>query len=150
MPVEIERKFLVHSKEWEKVKPIHFDVIKQGYLFKSKEKTIRIRTKGDKGFITIKGETKGITRSEFEYSIPFEEANELLENMCNKFIFKRRYTFPHGKHVWEIDEFISPKKGLILAEIELSDPNEKFESPNWLDIEVSDDPAYFNANMLDD
>lgn len=148
MGVEIERKFLVDKALWEKVKPSSGLKIIQGYILKSKEKTVRVRTKGKAGFITIKGITKGITRKEYEFPIPFEEAEHLLNDFCDKKIIKTRYELIFDGFVWEVDEFESPKAGLILAEIELSNENEDFPQPDWIDREVSDQPEYYNANMI--
>ena len=148
MGLEIERKFLVNKKLWNEMKKPKGEVIKQGYLLKSLEKTIRVRTKNTKGFITIKGATTGITRKEFEYEIPKEEADELLNEFCNRYIQKTRYSIEYSGKIWEVDEFESPNKGLILAEIELTSADEHFEKPTWIAKEVSDDPKYFNANML--
>lgn len=148
MGVEIERKFLVDKTKWEKVRPSSGLKIIQGYILKSIEKTVRVRTKGDTGFITIKGKTKGITRKEFEYAIPFEEAVQLLNEFCDKKIIKTRFEFDFEGFIWEVDEFESPKEGLILAEIELSSEKENFTHPEWLMEEVSNQPEYYNANMI--
>ena len=148
MGVEIERKFLVDKAKWEKVKPESGIKIIQGYILKSIEKTVRVRTKGNKGFITIKGKTKGISRSEYEYAIPYEEAVQMLNEFCGEKIVKTRYEVNQGKFVWEVDEFESPKAGLILAEIELSDEKESFNQPEWLGEEVSGKQEYYNANMI--
>lgn len=148
MGLEIERKFLVDKKLWAEIEKPEGEIIKQGYLLKSFEKTIRVRTKNKKGYLTIKGATEGITRKEYEYEIPKAEADELLNDFCNRFIEKTRYCINHSGKIWEVDEFKSPNKGLILAEIELLTADEIFEKPNWITKEVSDDPQYFNANML--
>ena len=148
MGVEIERKFLVDKSKWEKAKPETGLKITQGYILKSVEKTVRVRTKGDQGFITIKGKTKGISRSEFEYAIPYEEAVKMLEEFCDKKIIKTRYELKYDQFIWEVDEFESPKAGLILAEIELSNEDEDFRQPEWLGEEVSDRIEYYNANMI--
>lgn len=148
MGIEIERKFLVDKKKWEAVKPSKGVHIVQGYLSKSPEKTIRIRVKGDQGFITIKGQTKNISRVEFEYEIPKMEAVELLNTFCIKRIDKVRYELVFDGCVWEVDEFITPESGLILAEIELSNENEVFNLPDWIGKEVSNQAKYFNSNMI--
>lgn len=148
MGIEIERKFLVDKDRWLKVKPKTGDKIIQGYLLKSIEKTIRVRVKGNRGFITIKGKTKGISRAEYEYEIPLSEAIELLDEFCPQRIEKMRYELVHDQRTWVVDEFIAPQPGLILAEIELSEEKEKFDKPNWIEEEVSDQPKYYNANMI--
>lgn len=148
MGVEIERKFLVDSKKWSLVKKGKGSLIKQGYLFKSEEKTIRVRVKENKGFITIKGKTTNISRSEYEYEIPVSEASELLNQFCENFIEKHRFEITVGTFKWEVDEFIQPRKGLLLAEIELTNEKETPQLPDWVLEEVSHDPQYYNANMI--
>lgn len=148
MGVEIERKFLVKKEEWETIiKPKPYAIL-QGYLTNEKEKTIRVRIKNKTAFLTIKGATEGISRQEFEYEIPYTDAQVLLKNFCNKYINKKRYEVEHEGYLWEIDEFEKPNQGLILAEIELTSETEKFNLPSWVGEEVSDDSQYFNANML--
>lgn len=146
--VEIERKFLVDHNLWKQVDKGEGKLIAQGYIQKSPEKTVRVRIKKDKGYLTIKGKTEGISRAEFEYEIPLVEAKELLKNFCGKIIEKTRYEVKIGLHTWEVDEFHSPNPELILAEIELNSEEEVFEKPEWIGKEVSDDVRYFNANMI--
>ena len=148
MGVEIERKFLVNEAKWKKAKPKSGNKILQGYIVSSPETVVRIRVTGDKGVITIKGKTKGISRLEYEYFIPKEEAEEMLHEFCQKKIIKVRYELNIDGFVWEIDEFESTKAGLILAEIELSNENEGFSHPEWLDKEVTNLPEYYNVNMI--
>lgn len=148
MGVEIERKFLVKKEEWLTVRPSEGEKIIQGYLQKDPNKTVRIRTKKNLGFITVKGKTKGVTRSEYEYEIPVEEARKMIQEFCDRYIEKTRYSFEHEGFTWEVDEFLSPKEGLILAEIELNSEEQRFSLPSWVDKEVSDDPQYFNSNMI--
>ena len=147
--MEIERKFLVDKKIWglvEKPKP---KKIIQAYLFRSPEKTIRVRTKGDKGFLTIKGKTTGISRSEFEYEIPLEEAEQLISEFADKVILKNRYEIKVGDHLWEIDEFHGNLEGLLLAEIELSFEAEAFELPSWATTDVSANVNYYNSQLIE-
>jgi adenylate cyclase len=147
--MEIERKFLVDPEKWEKeIKPEPKTII-QAYLLRSPEKTIRVRTKGSKGYITIKGPTKGISREEFEYEIPLEDAHEMIRLFADKVIEKKRFEITIGEHTWEIDVFGGKLNGLILAEIELSDEGEAFKRPEWITEEVSTDPNYFNANLIE-
>lgn len=148
MGVEIERKYLVDPLRWKKVIPNKTITIKQGYLRKDPNPTVRVRCTNNQGYLTIKGKTDGITRKEFEYAIPLNEAEELIQLFCAQFIHKLRHEITVGKHTWVVDEFLSPKKGLLLAEIELSSEEESFELPVWVTEEVSDDPSYFNSNML--
>lgn len=147
MGKEIERKFLVKPGQWQPAN--QGTTIRQGYLSSVKERVVRVRTKGEKGFLTIKGITKGISRSEFEYQIPAEEANDLLTHLCEQpLIEKTRYKEVHGAHTWEIDVFFGDNEGLIIAEVELSDETERLELPVWAGEEVSADPRYFNSNLI--
>jgi CYTH domain-containing protein len=149
MGQEIERKFLVNKKLWEQIEKPKSKKILQGYMVSSAAKTIRIRIQEKDAFLTIKGKTNGITRPEFEYDIPLNDANELLNNFCGKYIEKERFLIEHKGHFWEVDVFHQPNKGLILAEVELDDEKEQVILPNWIEKEVSSDPRYFNANMLE-
>ncbi|RPI63838.1 MAG: CYTH domain-containing protein [Ignavibacteriales bacterium] len=147
MGIEIERKFLVKSDEWKSLgKSIFY---KQGYLLSDKNRTIRIRTIDDKGFITIKSSVKGISRNEFEYEIPVEEARVILETLCEKpFIKKYRTKIQLNELVWEVDEFIDENDGLVIAEVELENENQKIDIPNWIGEEVSGDKKYFNSMLV--
>ncbi len=147
MGKEIERKFLVKAGAWQPKDA--GTTIRQGYLSSVKERVVRVRTKGEKAFITIKGITKGISRSEFEYQIPVEDADLLLTNLCEQpLIEKTRYKEVGGNHTWEIDVFFGSNLGLIVAEVELKDETELLELPNWVGEEVSSDPRYFNSNLI--
>ena len=146
---EIERKYLVDKSQWDAVsKPKPTQII-QGYIHNSSEKTVRIRINDSQGFLTIKGKTIGITRSEFEYKIPVADAQLLLHQFADKTISKLRYAITIGNHCWEVDEFQGKLNGLILAEIELTDENESFEIPHWVTEEVSSNPEYFNARLIE-
>lgn len=147
--MEIERKFLVDRKGWEGLKKPEPKLIVQAYLINTPDKTVRVRIKGTKGFLTIKGATTGISRSEFEYEIPLEDARQLIEQFAEKVIEKHRYEIPFGNHTWEIDEFHGKLEGLILAEIELNSEDEPFTKPLWIAEEVSHDPEYFNAKLIE-
>lgn len=146
---EIERKFLVDPMEWDKIDKGVPNRIKQGYLSKSVDSTVRVRIYGEKAYLTLKGKTQGISRDEFEYEIPYNEAEEILNLFCKKFISKDRYLVDFDKKTWEIDIFHGNLSGLILAEIELKDENENFMLPPWIGKEVSDDPGYFNAVLIE-
>jgi len=146
--IEIERKFLVDKDKWLEVRPTNGIQVLQGYLLKSPEKTVRVRVKGNQGFITIKGKTENISRLEYEYEIPKNEAEELLNNFCLNVIMKTRYELIFDGFVWEVDEFITPNLGLILAEIELSDEKEVFKRPSWVGEDVSNQSKYYNSNMI--
>ncbi len=144
--LEIERKFLVLSEEY---KSEAFDKTKiiQGFLNTHKERTVRIRIKGEKAFITIKGisNKKGTTRMEWEKEIPVSEAEMLLKICEPNLIEKTRYEVKSGKHIFEVDEFYGENEGLVVAEIELNSENEDFEKPLWLGKEVTDDVRYYNS-----
>lgn len=142
---EIERKFLVDFDLIDPKTIISTSIIEQGYL--SDKPTVRIRIQDDEAFITIKGETKGITRQEFEYDIPFEDAESMMK-LCNKTISKKRIFIDYKKKLWSIDIFDGDNKGLIVAEIELQDENEEFDIPHWVTKEVSDDKRYYNSNLI--
>ena len=147
MSVEIERKFLVKGNEWRQLAiAVNY---KQGYISTDKEHTVRIRTIESKAYLTIKGESVGIKRLEFEYEIPVDDANELLNNLCHKpIINKNRYKIQYKGLIWEVDEFLGENIGLILAEVELSDESQKINVPDWIGIEVTGDPKYYNANLI--
>ncbi len=146
MATEIERKFLVSSDEWRSLaKPTRY---RQGYLSSVKERVVRVRTIDDHGFLTIKGITEGLSRLEFEYDVPLEDAMRLLE-LCEKpIIEKNRTKISLEDLVWEVDEFFGDNQGLIVAEVELEDENQAFDKPSWIGEEVSGDPRYFNSNLI--
>jgi adenylate cyclase len=147
MANEIERKFLVNVKAWvPQDAGIHF---KQGYLNTQKERVVRVRIEGSRAKLTIKGITTGITRAEFEYAIPLEDASILLDQLCEKpLIDKHRHKEQHGAHTWEIDVFHGENEGLVIAEVELESADVHPELPPWAGAEVSSDPRYFNSNLL--
>lgn len=146
---EIEYKYLVDIEKWNKIVKPKGELIVQGFIYNSKECVVRIRIKGKKGFLTLKGETKGITRKEFEYEIPLNEAEEIIKSFTQKHIRKIRYEIPYHSHIWEIDVFKGPLKGLILAELEVKSENEKFTIPDWVTENVSSDPKYYNAVLIE-
>jgi adenylate cyclase len=147
MGKEIERKYLVKPGAWApQGEGTHF---KQGYLSSQKERVVRVRIEGEAAKLTIKGVTTGVTRSEFEYPLPHEDAAILLDQLCEKpLIDKHRYVETHGGHAWEIDVFHGDNEGLVVAEVELSSENERPALPAWAGAEVSGDPRYFNSNLL--
>jgi adenylate cyclase len=147
--MEIERKFLVNEELWNRTEKPEPKLIIQAYLHRSSEKTIRVRVKGDRGFLTIKGPTRGISREEFEYEIPLEEATQLIEQFADKVLSKKRYEIPAGEHIWEVDVFLDNLEGLIVAEIELNEEEEMFIKPEWVAEEVSHDPQYQNSRLID-
>lgn len=145
---EIERKYLVNESLWNQlVKPQPKKIV-QGYLSNSDSLTTRVRIKNEKGYLTLKGKTVGITRSEFEYEIPLTDAQSLLDTFASKVLEKERYEITVGTHLWEVDVFHGKLAPLILAEIELSDEHETFELPEWVTEEVSHDASYYNVNLI--
>lgn len=146
MALEIERKFLVDAEKLPAQILIDGEKISQGYLCVEPARTVRVRIKGQRGFLTIKSANVGIVRKEFEYQIPIEDALELLK-LCPHVLEKIRYKVEYAEKIWEVDVFTGRYTGLILAEIELTAADEVVKIPNWIDKEVSDDPRYFNSNL---
>ena len=147
MPTETEHKYLVKHERWKKISPEKSIEIKQGYLLTDPEKTIRVRTKNGKGFFTIKGKTNKSSRPEFEYEIPLEDAEELIRKFCSAVVEKTRHLVHFEGKLWEVDEFKGANRGLIVAEIELKDEDEKYALPEWVDKNVTEDPRYANSNL---
>jgi adenylate cyclase len=143
---EIERKYLVDLDVW---KPRDEGTrFKQGYLSTQSERVVRVRVEGDRARLTIKGATAGVTRLEFEYGIPLEDAAVLLDDLCvQPLIDKHRHKELHHGKTWEIDVFHGDNDGLVVAEIELGSEDEQFVIPDWAIAEVSGDPRYYNANL---
>lgn len=148
MAQEIERKYLVKGEF--KSLAAKSTRITQGYLSSVPERTVRVRVKGNKGFITIKGigSQSGASRYEWEKEIPVEEVNELLKICEPGVIDKTRYLVPAGRHTFEVDEFYGENEGLILAEVELSSETEAFDKPAWLGKEVTGDVKYYNSMLM--
>jgi len=144
MALEIERKFLVRGDDWRTADGVPY---RQGYLNRDKQRTVRVRIAGEKGFLTIKGVSTGATRVEFEYEIPVTEAASLLMLCDGPLIEKTRHRIPLGAHVWEVDEFHGDNAGLVVAEIELGSEDEVFERPDWVTVEVTEDARYYNSNL---
>jgi adenylate cyclase len=148
MATEIERKFLILNQDWQEYtnKELH---IVQGYLATNEFSSTRIRIQNDKANINIKSATLGVTRTEFEYSIPVDDARLMLDNLCIKPVIEKiRFTVKHMDHTWEIDVFSGDNEGLIVAEIELSSADEDFEKPSWIGEEVSNDTRYYNSCLI--
>lgn len=146
--IEIERKFLVLSNDFKK-EAFSEKKIKQGYLSSVPERTVRVRTKGDKAYLTIKGQSNdsGLSRFEWEKEIPVDEAEQLLL-LCEKGVInKTRFEIQVGSHVYEVDEFYDDNEGLVMAEIELSAEDEAFSKPHWLGNEVTTDKRYYNSYL---
>jgi len=144
---EIERKFLVIGEAWRKL--AKGNLYRQGYLCSAEERTVRVRISGDGALLTIKGPTRGISRTELEYVIPLTDATLMLDSLCEQpIIEKTRYTIPIGDYTWEVDEFHGANERLVMAEVELDREDEKPPLPDWLGQEVSHDPRYYNANLV--
>ncbi|MGE5201845.1 MAG: CYTH domain-containing protein [Acidobacteriota bacterium] len=146
MTEEIERKFLVDTAEW---RPGAAGTLyRQGYLSSVKERVVRVRIAGERGFLTVKGITSGISRLEFEYPIPLADAKAMLDGLCERpLIEKTRHREVFAGRTWEIDVFHGDNDGLVVAEVEIASPEEKVELPRWAVAEVSSDPRYFNSNL---
>ena len=147
MPTETEHKYLVNHELWRQIVPDKSVYVRQAYLLTDPNKTIRIRTMDNSGFITIKGKTVGASRPEFEYEIPIAEANELIESFCTDLIQKTRHYIDYENQTWEIDVFEGQNLGLIVAEIELDDKNQQYLKPHWITENVTDDRRYANSNL---
>ncbi|MBD1395017.1 CYTH domain-containing protein [Mucilaginibacter glaciei] len=145
MGIEIERKFLVDHEKWdEEIKPTG-TVYRQGYILSDEKRTVRIRVADDVAYITFKGGSTGISRSEFEYTIPVEDGNQILQEMAISSVEKMRYNMEYAGNTWEVDVFTGNNEGLIIAEIELSSEDQQFDRPKWVREEVSDESRYTNA-----
>jgi adenylate cyclase len=152
MGTEVERKFLVIGEAWREqvTEAVH---IVQGYLARPDAAhpgaaTIRVRTKGQRAFLTIKGPSAGIARSEFEYEIPADDARAMLDQLAQgPVVDKVRHLVPVGAHVWEVDVFAGDNAPLVMAEVELGAADEPFDLPAWAGRDVSDDGRYYNANL---
>ncbi len=146
MAKEIERKFIVKNELWENIKKPMPTFIRQGYLLITDETTIRVRYTETKGTMTIKGKQQGISRDEYEYQIPLDEAKEIFENHCPKSLSKNRYKIPVGSVIWEVDEYVNNLSGLIIAEVELAHENQTIDVlPEWIGDEVTSDIKFSNA-----
>ena len=147
MGEEIERKFLVSGEAWRQT--AEGTRYRQGFLSTEPERTVRVRVAGPRGSITVKGKNLGARRAEFEYEIPLADAERMLDTLCKRpLIEKVRYVLAVGAHTWEIDVFEGDNAGLVVAEIELRREDEAFERPEWVGDEVTDDPRYFNSNLV--
>ncbi len=143
---EIERKYLVDLARWTpRDAGVHY---RQGYLSSHAERVVRVRIHGTTAKLTIKGATQGVTRAEYEYDLPIVDATELLALCERPVIEKTRHTEDHGGMTWEIDVFHRDNDGLVIAEVELTSEAQAFEVPVWAIREVSDDPRYYNSNLI--
>lgn len=147
MGKEIERKFLINQQKWDSLSKPAGKLLRQGYLLTDKDKTVRVRATETKGFLTIKGQTVGATRLEYEYEIPLSEAVELLDHFSQSELSKTRYEIAHEGKLWEVDVFSGHNDGLIVAEIELESEAETFSLPDWVSHEVTEEEKYYNSNL---
>jgi adenylate cyclase len=148
MATEIERKFLVQNDLW-RDQVIEESRLQQGYLANQNNASIRVRTANGRAWLNIKSATLGIRRLEFEYEIPLEDAEQILQEIAQQpFIDKIRYKVKCGDHVWDLDVFEGANNGLVVAEVELGTEDEAFEMPQWAGAEVSGDPRYYNVNLV--
>ena len=147
MALEIERKYLVRNDAWRRGG--NGTRYRQGYLSTDPERNVRVRSGAGRGFITIKGQTVNRARPEYEYPIPVEDADALLDTLCLKpIIEKTRYIIEHAGLRWEVDEFEGENTGLVIAEVELAAADQPVELPDWIGREVTDDPRYYNASLI--
>ena len=147
MAMEIERKFLVRGDAWRQAAR-DAQRLRQGYLNNEARCSVRVRTGPAQAWLNIKGATVGAERQEFEYEIPLEEAEQMLDSLSlGPLIEKTRYFIDAGPHVWEVDEFEGDNAGLVVAEIELGHADEAFAKPGWLGEEVTDDVRYYNTSL---
>ncbi|WP_323814143.1 CYTH domain-containing protein [Cellvibrio sp. NN19] len=144
MAIEIERKFLVQGDAWRAAPAVFYS---QGYLNRDKARTVRVRIAGDEAFLTIKGQSIGASRVEFEYAIPLADARELLALCEQPLIEKYRRKIAYGGFIWEVDEFLGENLGLVVAEIEIPAEDTLFTRPAWVSEEVTSDARYFNSNL---
>lgn len=147
MGLEIERKFLVLGDSWKTLaNPVS---MRQGYLSSDPARIVRVRIEDQSAMLTIKGKSSGIERAEWEYAIPVQDAQRMLEDLCaGPLIEKLRYRIPMADFVWEVDEFLGDNLGLVVAEIELQASDQTFPKPDWVGEEVSHDHRYANSNLL--
>ena len=147
MPKEIERKFLLANDDWRGL--VEGVYLCQGYLSTDTHCAVRVRIAENSAWVGIKGENHGVTRLEFEYPVPLEDARLMLERLAKRpLIEKTRYAVPFAELIWEVDEFHGDNQGLIIAEVELEDEAQTFTRPDWVGREVTGDPRYYNANLV--
>lgn len=147
MAIEIERKFLVKDEVWRTGRV--GEAIRQGYLCALPEQSVRVRTVGRRAFLTIKASKSGFSRHEYEYEIPFGDAGEMLDRICERpLIEKTRYALDVAGLEWTIDVFAGDNAGLVVAEVEVGREDQEIEIPHWVDREVTGDPRFFNVNLF--
>ncbi|MBC7400247.1 MAG: CYTH domain-containing protein [Mucilaginibacter sp.] len=147
MGIEIERKFLVDHKQWQQLPKPAGIKMQQGYMVNEDDRTIRLRIADKQAYLTFKSGTTGISRNEYEYEIPFNEATDLFAQFVKSGLEKTRYCITYATKLWEVDVFEGDNEGLVVAEIELDSEDEQFEHPPWVTIEVSGDGRYYNSSL---
>jgi adenylate cyclase len=148
MGTEIERKYLVDHKKWKVLNKPKGEHYRQGYILNDDQRVVRVRVTDSHAYITIKGPGESsISRKEYEYEIPITDGEELLASFTSNGTEKIRYRIPADRFTWEVDEFLGNNQGLIVAEIELSAEQDKFEIPTWITEEVTDDSRYANSSL---
>lgn len=146
MSLEIEYKYLVRNTGYRAL-AYSSESIRQGYLCRDPHRTVRVRIKDNGAFLTVKGISVGAVRQEYEYEIPLEDGLRLLGLCLPPVIEKVRYKVKFAGHIWEVDEFLGDKEGLVTAEIELASPDEHYELPDFIGENVTGNPAYYNSNL---
>ncbi len=147
MNIEIERKYLVKGDDWKKLGK--GQLYRQGYLSRHPDRSVRVRTVENQGYLTIKGKTTGASRPEYEYPVPYPDAQAMLSDLCEQpLIEKVRYRIAYEGLVWEVDEFGGENRGLVVAEVELTTEQQTIVLPNWVGQEVTTDARYYNANLI--
>ncbi|WP_269531455.1 CYTH domain-containing protein [Chitinimonas sp. BJYL2] len=145
MAQEIERRFLLKTDAWRGL--AEGEWLKQGYLSVERERTVRVRIKGEQAWLTLKSNISNVSRHEFEYPVPLADAETILAAMCPMVVEKKRHRIPLNGHIWEVDEFFGDNAGLVLAEVELGSEDETYVRPDWLGEEVTEDPRYTNSHL---
>jgi adenylate cyclase len=147
VPTEIERKFLVSNDAW-RVAADHGRRLRQAYIAETDHAVIRVRTEDDaRGVLTIKSAGSGLSRAEYEYSLPLRDARELFQLRQGSVVEKMRFTVPHAGRVWEVDVYSGDNEGLVIAEVELESEADLVEQPDWAGHEVTGDPRYYAARL---
>ena len=146
MALEIEHKYLVKNDSY-KLLATSYSRISQGYLCREPERTVRVRIMNDKGYLTIKGKNKGPVREEYEYAIPYEDAERMLKMCVPPVLEKIRYIVPFGNNIWEVDEYKGSRQGLVTAEVELSSEKEEYIIPDFVGTNITGNPSYYNSNL---
>ena len=146
MAYEIEHKFLVNDDSYREMATGKVS-IRQGYLNRNPDRIVRVRTVGEKGFLTVKSRNHGAKRLEFEYEIPFEEAEQILKLAEPGIVEKTRYLVPFDGFLWEVDEFHGSQQGVVVAEVEIPENDVEYKKPSFIGKDITGNPAFYNSNM---